>query len=132
MALLYMNARCKQILNQLLSQSKYITMEQLAAEMKVSKRTIYYDICKINLCLEQAGISTLEVVREKGILIPHGERALIQEMLDSDEHEQVYIFLPLERVKIIICCVIYEHEAVYLDQLTDCCEVSRNTIFNDL
>lgn len=132
MALLYMNARCKQILNQLLSQSKYITMEQLAAEMKVSKRTIYYDICKINLCLEQAGISTLEVVREKGILIPHGERALIQEMLDSDEHEQVYIFSPLERVKIIICCVIYEHEAVYLDRLTDCCEVSRNTIFNDL
>lgn len=132
MALLYMNARCKQILNQLLSQSKYITMEQLAAEMKVSKRTIYYDICKINLCLEQAGLSTLEVVREKGLLIPHGERTLIQEMLDSDEHEQVYIFSPPERVKIIICCVIYEREAVYLEQLTDCCEVSRNTIFNDL
>lgn len=132
MALLYINARCKQILNLLLSQNKYITTEQIGAEMKVSKRTVYYDICKINLWLQQAELPELEVVREKGLLIPHGERAQIQAMLESDEHEQVYIFSPKERVKIIICCVIYEKEAVYLEQLTDCCEVSRNTIFSDL
>lgn len=131
-ALLYINARCKQILNLLLSQTKYITTEQIAAEMKVSKRTVYYDICKINLWLEQAKLPVLEIVREKGILIPHGERMLIQEMLGSEEHGQIYIFSPEERVKIIICCVIYENQAVYLEQLTDCCEVSRNTIFSDL
>lgn len=132
MALLYINARCKQILNLLLSQTKYITTEQIAAEMKVSKRTVYYDICKINLWLEQAKLPVLEVVREKGLLIPHKERALIQEMLESDEHEQAYIFSPEERVKIIICYVIYGTETVYLEQLADCCEVSRNTIFSDL
>jgi hypothetical protein len=54
MALLYINARCKQILNFLLTQTKYITTEQIGAEMKVSKRTVYYDICKINLWLEQS------------------------------------------------------------------------------
>lgn len=132
MALLYINARCKQILNLLLSQSKYITTEQIAAEMKVSKRTVYYDICKINLWLEQAELPALEIVREKGILIPHKERMQIQEMLESDEHKQVYIFSPEERVKTIICCVIYKSEGVYLEHLMDCCEVSRNTIFNDL
>ncbi len=132
MALLYINARCKQILNLLLSQTNYITTEQIAAEMKVSKRTVYYDIYKINLCLEQAGLPNLEVVREKGILIPHGERAQIQEMLETDGHEQVYIFSPEERKKIIICCVIYRREAIYLEQLMECCEVSRNTIFSDL
>lgn len=132
MALFYINARGKQILNLLLVQSKYITMEQIAVEMKVSKRTVYYDICKINLWLEQAGLPTLEVVREKGLLIPHGERMAIQEMLESDGHEQIYIFSPVERVKIIICSIIYVHEKVYLEQLTDYCEVSRNTIFNDL
>lgn len=132
MAVFYINARCKQIINLLLSQTKYITIEQIAAEMKVSRRTVYYDICKVNLWLEQAELPALEVIREKGILIPHGERPLIQEMLESDEYEQVYIFSPEERVKIIICCVIYEKEAVYLEQLSDCCEVSRNTIFSDL
>ena len=132
MAVFYINARCRQILNLLLSQTKYITTEQIASEMKVSRRTVYYDICKVNLWLEQAGFPELEVIREKGILIPHGERARIQEMLESDEHEQVYIFSPEERMKIIICCVIYERKAVYLEQLSECCEVSRNTIFSDL
>lgn len=132
MALLYINARCKQILNLLLSQTKYITTEQIAAEMKVSKRTVYYDICKINLWLEQAELPNLEVVHEKGILIPHGERVSIQKMLETDGHEQIYIFSPEERMKIIICCVIYRKEAIYMEQLMECCEVSRNTIFSDL
>ena len=126
MALLYINARCKQILNLLLSQTKYITTEQIAAEMKVSKRTVYYDICNINLWLEQVQLPALEVVREKGILISHKERVQIQKMLESDEHEQVYIFSPEERVKIIICCVIYEKKAVYLEQLTERCFLWRH------
>jgi len=132
MALLYINARCKQILNLLLSQSKYITMDQIAGEMKVSRRTVYYDIYKINLWLEQVKLPTLKVTREKGLLIPHGERDAILKILESDEHEQIYIFSPAERVKIIICCIIYEKNPVYLEELTECCEVSRNTIFNDL
>lgn len=132
MALIYINARCKQILNLLLCQSKYITMDQIAAEMKVSRRTVYYDICKINLWLEQADLPVLKVIREKGLLIPHGEREKIFKMLESDEHEQIYIFSPIERVKIIICYIIYAKNPVYMEELTECCEVSRNTIFNDL
>ena len=38
------------------------------------------------------------MVREKGILIPHGERPLIQNMLGSDEQEQIYIFSPEEQI----------------------------------
>lgn len=113
-------------------QSKYITLDQIAAEMKVSKRTVYYDICKINLWLEQVNLPVLKVIREKGLLIPHGERESIQKVLDSDKHEQIYIFSPTERVKIIICCIIYQKKPIYLEELMDCCQVSRNTIFNDL
>lgn len=132
MALLYINARCRQILNLLLSQAKYITMEQIAVEMKVSKRTAYYDICKINLWLEQMGLPELAVVREKGLFIPNGEREEILRVLDSDEHQQVYIFSPEERIKIIICCVIYSREKIYMEQLMETLDVSRNTVFHDL
>lgn len=132
MALLYINARCKQILNLLLSQSKHITLEQIAMEMKVSKRTVYYDICKINMWLEQAELTPLLMVREQGVLIPYGERKKIQELLESDTQEQIYIFSPEERVKIIICYMIYAQEKVYMEQLTECCGVSRNTLFHDL
>lgn len=132
MAQFYINARCRQILNLLLSQSQYITMGQIAAEMKVSRRTAYYDICKINLWLEQAELPVLEMVREKGLFIPHGERQQIQKILESDEYDRVYIFSPEERTKMIICYIIYENKPVYVEQLMDCCDVSRNTIFSDL
>lgn len=132
MALLYINARCKQLLNILLAQTDYISMSRLAEALGVSRRTVYYDIEKVNIWLEQAKLPRLEVVREKGLFLSHQERKAIQELLEQDTEHQVYIFSPEERAKIIICYVIYAPEQIYLEQLTECFEVSRNTIFTDL
>ncbi|MDO5785786.1 MAG: PRD domain-containing protein [Eubacteriales bacterium] len=132
MALLYINARCKQLLNILLAQTDYISLNRLAEALNVSRRTVYYDIEKVNIWLEQAKLPRLEVVREKGLFLSHQEREAIQELLEQDTKHQVYIFSPEERAKIIICYVIYAPEQIYLEQLTECFEVSRNTIFTDL
>lgn len=132
MAMLYINARCRQILNVLLSHADYVSVNAIAKALQVSRRTVYYDIDKINLWLEQAGLSHLEIVREKGLYLSQQEREKIQTMLESDGEDQVYIFSPEERIKIIICYVIYAQKAVYMEQFTDCFAVSRNTIFADL
>ncbi len=132
MAMLYINARCRQILNVLLSHTDYVSVNAIAKALQVSRRTVYYDIDKINLWLEQAGLSHLEIVREKGLYLSQQEREKIQTMLESDSENQVYIFSPEERIKIIICYVIYAQEAIYMEQFTDCFAVSRNTIFADL
>lgn len=132
MAMLYINARCRQILNVLLSHTDYVSVNAIAKALQVSRRTVYYDMDKINLWLEQAGLSRLEIVREKGLHLSQQEREKIQTMLESDSVHQVYIFSPDERVKIIICYIIYAQEAIYMEQLTDCFAVSRNTIFADL
>ena len=132
MAMLYINARCRQILNVLLSHVDYVSVNAIAKALQVSRRTVYYDIDKINLWLEQAGLSHLEIVREKGLYLSQQEREKIQTMLESDSENQVYIFSPEERIKIIICYVIYAQEAIYMEQFTDCFAVSRNTIFADL
>lgn len=132
MAMLYINARCRQILNVLLSHADYVSVNAIAKALQVSRRTVYYDIDKINLWLEQAGLSHLEIVREKGLYLSQQEREKIQTMLESDSENQVYIFSPEERIKIIICYVIYAQKAIYMEQFTDCFAVSRNTIFADL
>ena len=132
MAMLCINARCRQILNVLLSHADYVSVNAIAKALQVSRRTVYYDIDKINLWLEQAGLSHLEIVREKGLYLSQQEREKIQTMLESDGENQVYIFSPEERIKIIICYVIYAQEAIYMEQFTDCFAVSRNTIFADL
>lgn len=132
MSLLYMSARSKSLLNVLLTQSDYISLNNLAKALDVSRRTIYYDISKVNLWLEQAGIPALDIVREKGLFVPYKDRDQIRAYIETDDEKQVYIFSPVERCKAIICYIIYANEPVYLEQLTECFEVSRNTIFNDL
>lgn len=132
MSLLYMTARSKRLLNVLLAQSDYISLNNLAKALDVSRRTVYYDISKVNIWLEQAGIPELEITREKGLFIPYGERERIQAYLEADDAKQIYIFSPEERYKGIICYMIYSSEPVYLEQLTECFEVSRNTVFGDL
>ncbi len=132
MSLLYISARSKRLLNVLLSQSDYMSLNDLAKALDVSRRTVYYDINKVNIWLEQAGLPALEVVREKGLFVPYRERESIQSCLETENDEQIYIFSPAERYKGIICYIIYSNEAVYLEQMTECFEVSRNTIFKDL
>lgn len=132
MALIYINARCKQMLNVLLTQSDYISINRIAEALKVSRRTVYYDIEKLNIWLEQAQLPKLEVVHGKGLFLSHREREQIQALLSQDTKQPIYTFSPEERAKIIICYVIYAPELIYLEQLMECLEVSRNTIFTDL
>ena len=64
MAMLYINTRSKKLLNILLRQTDYISLNALAQELSISRRTVYYDINKINLWLEQSELPSLEIVRE--------------------------------------------------------------------
>lgn len=132
MSLIYMNARCKAILNILLNADSYTTLSQIEKSMKVSKRSIYYDLCRINEWLNSYGIPELEAVRGKGILIDEEMKKQIEVIVEDEDVEENYVFSPMERIRIIICSIIYSSEPVYIDQLTDYCMVSRNTVFNDL
>lgn len=132
MAITILNERCKKILKMLLWGNDYIPLQQLITETKVSKRSIYYDVCKINAWLDDYNIPELIIERGKGILIPLNSKSKIEQLLDEEHQEEDYIFLPSERVKTIICYIIYSKSTVYIEQLTECCQVSRNTIFGDL
>lgn len=132
MSTAYMNARCRKILDLLLRNDDYMPLQQLAAETGVSKRSIYYDICKINEWLVETGIPEIEAVRGKGVLLDDETKRRIEAAVENEDNEEGYIFSPTERVRIIICYIVHQGEPVYIEQLTDYCQVSRNTIFSDL
>lgn len=128
----YLNARCQSMLQMLLSTESYLSMQQIAADLQVSQRSIYYDLCRINEWLADNGIQELEVVRGKGLLLNEEMREQIEKCAETEEAEDSYIYSPTERVQIIICAIIYSAVPVHIDKLTEYCKVSRNTIFNDL
>jgi transcriptional antiterminator/mannitol/fructose-specific phosphotransferase system IIA component (Ntr-type) len=131
-AMAYVNSRCKEILKLLLAADDYIPLQRIAIEAKVSRRSIYYDLCKLNDWLSFYNIPELEVERRKGILIPQEMKKKIESIIANESKEDSYIFSPSERVKIIICYIIHLGNPVYIEQFSDYCQVSRNTIFNDL
>lgn len=127
-----LNVRCKKILKILMSNSGYTDLQTIADKTKVSKRSIYYDICKINEWLEQYGVEELEIERNKGILLPPDRNQKIQDLMNEGLSNEGYVFLPTERVKVIITYIIYSNTPVHVQQLMECCQVSRNTVFSDL
>jgi len=132
MSVFYVNARCRQILRILLEQREYMTVDRLAKQLGISRRSAYYDLCKINVWLERTDVEKLEIERGRGLLLPPGSRACIEVLLNEPGAEDSYIFSPSERIKMIFLYTLNAAKPVFLEDLMDCCEVSRNTVFHDL
>ncbi len=124
--------RCNKILRFLLHAMDYVSMRELAEKTSVSRRNVYYDICNINDWLDSHNLPTLKIVRGKGIFIPPDEKISIDALANKRDARNEYIFSPGERAKIIACYVIQSESPVYVEQLMEACQVSRNTIFGDI
>ena len=61
-------------MDMLLKATYYSSLNQISQKLEVSKRSIYYDICKLNECLEYYNVSGLKVVRGKGIFIDENNK----------------------------------------------------------
>ena len=127
-----MNARGREILNILLLNNDYIKIEEIARQMNISKRTIYYDLYQINDWLDFYGLEELSIVRKKGILLSDDLKSDIEKVLEDSGKTDDYVFSPTERVEIIICSIFHSENSIYIEQLMSFCNVSRNTVFNDL
>jgi len=127
-----LNERCTLILKMLLLNDGYMPLQEIADDTNVTKRSIYSDIYGINEWLKDKGAPTLEIVRGKGVQLPLSSRERIEELLKEERLKTEYVFLPAERVKILICYIIYSKEPIYVNQLMDYFQISRNTIFSDL
>lgn len=133
MSIIYnLDVRCYEILEQLLYKDGYMTVQQIADEKGISKRSVYYDIRKINEWLEAQNIETLEIERKKGILIEKEVKEVIRTRLKEIPPKLAYIFSPVERMKIIICSVMLRNRNLHIDDFMELCQVSRNTIINDM
>lgn len=128
----YINERTKRIIKLIMTVNDYISLEQIASELKLSKRSIYYEICKVNEWLQDKKLPEVTVSRGKCLCFDDDIKTNITIALKDEQGEEKYIFSPLERVQVMICYIIISEQKIYIEELSDCCGVSRNTVFNDL
>lgn len=127
-----LDSRCKHIINSLLDIQTNRSVAEIAKAMNVSKRSVYYDIERINDWLSYHKIDTLQVQRHSGISLSQQQRMRIREVFYDLDTKSFYVFSQEERVTIIICMILLADGNLYTDKLSAACEVSRNTVLNDM
>lgn len=127
-----LEVRCQEILNQLLSHDGYIPIQDLAAEKNISKRSVYYDLCKINDFLNAHKIDEVQLKRNRGIFLDDDQKEKVQIIFNKDALKQDIYFSPMQRVKLIICLMMISKHVLLIEDFMEACQVSRNTIINDL
>lgn len=133
MSIIYnLDVRSCELLKQLLYEDQYVTVQQLAEGKGISKRSVYYDIQKINEWLQAQNLQELKIERKKGILISKEQRAIIRKKLKAIPQRIAYVFTPAERRKIIVCSILCRSEKLHIDDFIKYCQVSRNTTINDI
>ena len=87
----YISTRCKKILYMIMASDTYVSLPQISEEFKLSKRSIYYELCKINDWLSVQGINEITVVRGKGIKLTEEEKQQIEQVMEKRKR-RIYLF----------------------------------------
>lgn len=132
MQLWSLDTRCTTMLNVLLTHQDYVSISEIAKTLNVSRRSIYYDLEKINEWLQAHHIGFIQVERNRGLFLSSVQREKISELLNSDQELTYYFLQPKERMQLILCSLFGQSEPVFVDYFCQICDVSRNTAFNDL
>lgn len=127
-----LDKKCQEILKIILYTNGYIKVQDIANQMDMSKRSVYYDINKINEWLRFNQIDELKQTRSKGIQADVTQTQRIQALLFEQESNEVQTFSPEDRYKMEICSIIICSESLFVEDFESLCDVSRNTIISDL
>lgn len=124
--------RCIAILNKVVLSSSHVSSAELMEELNVSKRTIYYDVEKINDWLMISGLETMEYVRSAGFYLKNTLKAKIREKLQQLDRQRHYEFSPQERIAWIAILVLTREKGIFLHDLLEKLNVSRSTLLADI
>lgn len=127
-----LDSRCTTMINLLLTHHDYVSILEVAKTLNVSRRSIYYDLDKINEWLQTHQIGFIQVERSKGLFLSSFQREKISELLSSEQDRVYYFLQPKERMQLILCSLFGHSQPVFVDYFCQICDVSRNTAFNDL
>lgn len=127
-----LDSRSIAMLNYIVQNEQSLSVSEIANHFNLSVRTIYYDIDKVNSWFIYNGCNRVNIDRVNGLFLDSDQKDLIQELIFDDDVNKDYVFTPSERQFITICSIIASKEPLFIEQISSLCDVSRNSIFNDL
>ncbi|MDG1606413.1 HTH domain-containing protein [Bacillus paranthracis] len=91
-----LDTRSINILQQIIQAEDYVSINQLIDVIQVSKRTLYYDIKKIDDWLQEEGLHSIEYIRHLGYCLNKETKQMIVKKLNECMNNQ-YEYSPKEK-----------------------------------
>jgi mannitol operon transcriptional antiterminator len=128
----FLDSRCRQILNFLINQERLAPISEISIAMQNPRRTIYYDLYKINEWLKTVGLNQIALQGAQGVQLDSVQKDHVRQELACLPESTDYILSPVERIDNCVCFMLIPTQVILADHLANLCQVSRNTILNDL
>ncbi|WP_324648452.1 HTH domain-containing protein, partial [Bacillus pacificus] len=125
-----LDTRSINILQQIIQAEGYVPINQLIDVIQVSKRTLYYDIKKIDDWLQEEGLHSIEYIRHLGYCLNKETKQMIVKKLNECVINQ-YEYSPKERKIWLILYLLIQEKRILLEDLINLLQVSRNTVLAD-
>ncbi|WP_028273429.1 BglG family transcription antiterminator [Atopococcus tabaci] len=127
---MYPEERLKWLLEYLLEMRQPVGSSAIAQEMKVSRRTVQYDIKRLDEWLETQGFSPVQQIHKEGFFLKKAEKDAIKQKLG--ELDETRVFTPLERKIRLLFWVALSDKRLVNEDIAYLNDVSRATVMQDL
>ncbi|MEN3769091.1 BglG family transcription antiterminator [Priestia megaterium] len=125
-----LDKRSTAILQVLLQAATFISVQELMKQFQVSRRTIYYDIEKINDWLCQQELEFVQYTYGKGFFLNDQAKDQVAKQI-SHVMPSAYLSVEDRQIYVALMCILRGGK-IGTQQLMDETEVSRNTVLQDI
>jgi len=125
-----LDKRSTAVLQVLLQAATFISVQELMKQFQVSRRTIYYDIEKINDWLCQQELEVVQYTYGKGFFLNDQAKDQVAKQI-SHVMPSAYLSVEDRQIYVALMCILRGGK-IGTQQLMDETEVSRNTVLQDI
>jgi mannitol operon transcriptional antiterminator len=126
-----LDERSTLILTQLIHAETYVPIEEITEKLHISKRTVYYDLDKINGWLQDHDLVPVKHLRSLGLYLPDETKKEVSSMIQKINTWQYY-YSEKERKALLAILLITSTQTLFLNDLMDKIGVSRGTTNKEL